>query len=289
MENVKVKPFLKWPGGKRRVLPEIKKYIPEQYGTYYEGFIGGGAVLLDLLPVNARVSDVNSELIQSYQTIRDNVTEIIEALEKHAANHSLEHFMAVRALDRNIEGFANIDAVTKTARMIYLNRTCFNGLYRVNSKNQFNSPFGKYENPKIVDRENLTALSAWLKSSNVEFSDQGYKNTISLAGNDDFVYLDPPYIPLTETASFVSYTKDGFDIDDQIALRDMAVEIDDRGGYVLLSNSDTPQIRELYKDFHIEAINVKRSVGASSATRKAVGEVLVLGKKLASEKGLLIA
>lgn len=289
MENVKVKPFLKWPGGKRRVLPEIKKYIPEQYGTYYEGFIGGGAVLLDLLPVNARVSDVNSELIQSYQTIRDNVTEIIEALEKHAANHSLEHFMAVRALDRNIEGFANIDAVTKTARMIYLNRTCFNGLYRVNSKNQFNSPFGKYENPKIVDRENLTALSAWLKSSNVEFSDQGYKNTISLAGNDDFVYLDPPYIPLTETASFVSYTKDGFDIDDQIALRDMAVEIDDRGGYVLLSNSDTPQIRELYQDFHIEAINVKRSVGASSATRKAVGEVLVLGKKLASEKGLLIA
>lgn len=289
MENVKVKPFLKWPGGKRRVLPEIKKYIPEQYGTYYEGFIGGGAVLLDLLPVNARVSDVNSELIQSYQTIRDNVTEIIEALEKHAANHSLEHFMAVRALDRDIEGFANIDAVTKTARMIYLNRTCFNGLYRVNSKNQFNSPFGKYENPKIVDRENLTALSAWLKSSNVEFSDQGYKNTISLAGNDDFVYLDPPYIPLTDTASFVSYTKDGFDIDDQIALRDMAVEIDDRGGYVLLSNSDTPQIRELYQDFHIEAINVKRSVGASSATRKAVGEVLVLGKKLASEKGLLIA
>lgn len=279
-----VKPFLKWPGGKRRVLPEIKKYVPETYNSYFEGFLGGGAVLLDLLPQKAYASDVNIELIQSYETIRDSVTDLVEALEVHASHHSLEYFLAVRALDRDAEAFAKISAVEQTARMIYLNRTCFNGLYRVNSKNQFNVPFGKYENPKIVDRENLTALSSWLSTNEISFSDKGYKDTIALAGENDFVYLDPPYIPLTETASFVSYTKDGFDIDDQIELRDKALAVNERGGYVLLSNSDTPQIRELYQDFHIEAINVKRSVGASSTTRKAVGEVLILGKKLADEK-----
>lgn len=287
MSDDKIKPFLKWPGGKRRVLPEIRKYVPESYNTYYEGFLGGGAVLLDLLPAKAVVSDVNVELIESYETIRDEKEALISLLEDHEQKNSLEYFLEVRAWDRAEDWLTASSKVKRTARMIYLNRTCFNGLYRVNRKNQFNAHFGHYKDPKVVDYENLDALSIWLKQADISFNHNGYKENISKAGAGDFVYLDPPYIPVTDTAYFVSYTKTGFDMDDQIALRDTAVEIDNRGGYVLLSNSDTPQIRELYKDFHIETIRVTRAIGAGAKSRVAVGEVLVLSKHLAEEKGLL--
>lgn len=286
-KEVKINPFMKWPGGKRRVLPEIRKYIPENYDTYYEGFLGGGAVLLDLLPEKAVVSDVNVELIEGYQTIRDEKGKLITLLEDHASKNSLDYFLEVRAWDRTEDWLTSSTQVERTARMIYLNRTCFNGLYRVNSKNQFNAHFGHYKDPKVVDYENLDALSTWLKSADISFNHYGYKENISKAGAGDFVYLDPPYIPVTDTAYFVSYTKNGFDMDDQIELRDTAADIDARGGYVLLSNSDTPQIRELYKDFHIETIRVTRAIGAGAKSRVAVGEVLVLSKHLAEEKGLL--
>lgn len=287
MSDDKIKPFLKWPGGKRRVLPEIRKYVPDSYGTYYEGFLGGGAVLLDLLPEKAVVSDINVELIESYETIRDEKDALIYLLEDHAGKNSLEYFLEVRSWDRAEDWLTASSKVKRTARMIYLNRTCFNGLYRVNRKNQFNAHFGHYKDPKVVDYENLEALSTWLKQADISFNHNGYKENISKAGSGDFVYLDPPYIPVTDTAYFVSYTKTGFDMDDQIALRDTAVEIDDRGGYVLLSNSDTPQIRELYEDFHIETIRVTRAIGAGAKSRVAVGEVLVLSKHLAEEKALL--
>lgn len=280
----KVKPFLKWPGGKRRVLPEIKKYIPQSYERYYEGFLGGGAVLFDLQPNKASVSDINDELINTYQVIRDKYDALIDVLTVHSTNNSLEYFLDIRAKDRDLNAWGDVSDVEKAARMIYLNRTCFNGIYRVNSKNQFNVPFGKYENPKIVDEDNLKAISSWFKTIDISFSADGYQSTIIKAGMNDFVYLDPPYIPLTNTSSFVSYTKDGFDINDQIELRDLASDINQEGGYVLLSNSDTPQVRELYKDFHIEGISVHRSVGAAAGTRKTVGEVLILGEKLANEK-----
>lgn len=286
-KEVKINPFMKWPGGKRRVLPEIRKYIPENYSTYYEGFLGGGAVLLDLLPEKAVVSDVNVELIEGYQTVRDEKDKLIALLEDHASKNSLDYFLEVRAWDRASDWLTASSQVERTARMIYLNRTCFNGLYRVNSKNQFNAHFGHYKDPKVVDYENLEALSTWLKSADISFNHNGYKENISKAGAGDFVYLDPPYIPVTDTAYFVSYTKNGFDMDDQIELRDTAADIDARGGYVLLSNSDTPQIRELYRDFHIETIRVTRAIGAGAKSRVAVGEVLVLSKHLAEEKELL--
>jgi DNA adenine methylase len=286
-KEIKINPFMKWPGGKRRVLPEIRKYIPESYGTYYEGFLGGGAVLLDLLPEKAVVSDVNVELIEGYQTVRDEKDTLIALLEDHASKNSLDYFLEVRAWDRAEDWLTSSTQVKRTARMIYLNRTCFNGLYRVNSKNQFNAHFGHYKDPKVVDYENLEALSTWLKSADISFNHNGYKENISKAGAGDFAYLDPPYIPVTDTAYFVSYTKNGFDMDDQIELRDTAADIDARGGYVLLSNSDTPQIRELYKDFHIETIRVTRAIGAGAKSRVAVGEVLVLSKHLAEEKRLI--
>lgn len=286
-KDAKINPFMKWPGGKRRVLPEIRKYIPENYGTYYEGFLGGGAVLLDILPEKAVVSDVNVELIEGYETVRDEKETLITLLEDHASKNSLDYFLEVRAWDRADDWLTKSTKVERTARMIYLNRTCFNGLYRVNSKNQFNAHFGHYKDPKVVDYENLNALSTWLKDAEISFNHNGYKENISKAGAGDFVYLDPPYIPVTETAYFVSYTKNGFDMADQIELRDTAADIDARGGYVLLSNSDTPQIRELYKDFHIETIRVTRAIGAGAKSRVAVGEVLVLSKHLAQEKGLL--
>lgn len=285
-KDAKINPFMKWPGGKRRVLPEIRKYIPENYSTYYEGFLGGGAVLLDLLPQQAVVSDVNVELIEGYETVRDEKETLITLLEDHASKNSLDYFLEVRAWDRADDWLTKSTKVERTARMIYLNRTCFNGLYRVNSKNQFNAHFGHYKDPKVVDYDNLNALSTWLKDAEISFNHNGYKENISKAGAGDFVYLDPPYIPVTETAYFVSYTKNGFDMADQIELRDTAADIDARGGYVLLSNSDTPQIRELYKDFHIETIRVTRAIGAGAKSRVAVGEVLVLSKHLAQEKGL---
>lgn len=285
--ETKISPFLKWPGGKRRVLPEIRKYVPDSYNTYYEGFLGGGAVLLDLLPEKAVVSDVNVELIEAYETIRDEKDAMIAFLEEHAGKNSLDYFLEVRARDRAEDWLTRSTKAERAARMVYLNRTCFNGLYRVNSKNQFNAHFGHYKDPKIVDYDNFASLSAWLQKTDISFNHDGYANNISSAGAGDFVYLDPPYIPLTSTAYFVSYTKTGFDMDDQIALRDVAAGIDGRGGYVLLSNSDTPQIRELYKDFHIENIRVSRAIGAGAKSRVAVGEVLVLSKHLAEEKGLI--
>lgn len=282
MADKKVTPVLKWPGGKRRVLPELKKYIPKTYTSYYEPFIGGGAMFFDLSPMIATVSDVNEELINVYKEIQQDPTNLLTELGKHALNHSESYFYQIRALDRNDTLYAALSKAEKAARMIYLNRTCFNGLYRVNSKNQFNTPYGKYVNPRIVDAENIQAIHDWMSRRKITFSNGDYSSSLKPATAGSFIYLDPPYVPATETASFVSYSKDGFSMENQEALKDLALTLDAAGSFIMLSNSDTPLTRELYKDFIIKPINVSRSVGASASSRNKVGEVIVLGKTLAA-------
>lgn len=282
MADKKVTPVLKWPGGKRRVLPELKKYIPKTYTSYYEPFIGGGAMFFDLSPMIATVSDVNEELINIYKEIQQDPTNLLTELGKHALNHSESYFYQIRALDRDDILYAALSSAEKAARMIYLNRTCFNGLYRVNSKNQFNAPYGKYTNPRIVDAENIQALHDWMSLRKITFSNGDYSSSLKSATAGSFIYLDPPYVPATETASFVSYSKDGFSMENQEALKDLALTLDAAGSFIMLSNSDTPLTRELYKDFIIKPINVSRSVGASASSRNKVGEVIVLGKTLAA-------
>lgn len=275
-------PLLKWPGGKRRVLPELQKYIPKTYNKYYEPFVGGGALFFNLQPSDAVISDFNGELVNFYAQVKDNHELLIEELQKTKYENSLENFLDIRKLDRDADVFSGLTKVERAARMLFLNRTCFNGLYRVNSKNQFNVPFGKYPKPRIIDKDNLENVSKLFNQNDVSIVEGSYLAVTSeIKDGGNFVYMDPPYIPLTATSSFASYTMDGFGSDEQILLMEEAKRLDGLGNFVLLSNSDTPATRELYKDFHIKSISVNRSVGASASTRVGVGEVIVLGNTLA--------
>lgn len=286
-ENI-AKPLLKWPGGKRRVLKHLEKYIPERFNSYVEPFFGGGALFFNLKPTVGVINDYNSELVNVYLTVKNFPAELVSELEKEKYSNSSTHFLNIRGLDRDPDVYDGLSSVEKAARTLFLNRTCFNGIYRVNSKNQFNVPFGKYDNPKIVDKENIFEVHHLLNSGDIKITSGDYKNVLTgfESSQGSFIYLDPPYAPLTDTASFVSYTDKGFDVEDQVELRDIASALDRSGNHVLLSNSDTPIIRELYKDFLIIPISVQRSVGASANTRIGVGEVLILGSFLAESKGL---
>jgi DNA adenine methylase len=279
------RPFLKWAGGKRALLPEILPRIPEFSGRYIEPFLGAGAVMLALpTDIPKIANDFNSELISIYTSIRDFHEDLLRELKRH--KNTSEHFYKVREWDR-LPGYENRTSIQKAARFIYMNKTCFNGLYRVNSKGQFNVPYGSPKNPEIFNAEHLRRVSEILNgidlqgrksSPKVKFSSGDFRNVTSKAKRDDFIYLDPPYDPLTPTSAFVSYQKEGFGRADQLALRDEVVRLTEIGASVLLSNSDTPFIRKIYREsklFKIESIQVRRAIGASAASRGKVGEVLI--------------
>lgn len=272
-KNKLLQPFLKWAGGKRQLLPEIRKYIPTKYNTYYEPFVGAGAVLFDLQPKKAVINDVNVELINTYEVIKDHVDELIEDLKKH--ENDSEYFYKIRDLDRQ-EEFKSLTPVQKSSRIIFLNKTCFNGLFRVNSQGQFNVPFGKYKNPQIVNEIVLKAVSHFLNKSKVTITNQDFQEVVANAKKGDFVYFDPPYDPVSDTSSFTGYSLDGFNKQDQERLRDTFVELDKRGCYVLLSNSATDYIKDLYKDFHIEIVSASRNINSNASKRGKIDEVLVM-------------
>jgi len=287
MKSIKAQPLMKWPGGKRRVLPELVKYVPKDFNSYYEPFIGGGALFFELEPENAFITDINTELINLYEVVKSQPDALIQELKDKKYVNEAEAFNEIRALDRSTDVFNSLSKVQRAARTIYLNRTCFNGLYRVNSNNQFNAPFGRYAKPRILDEPNILASSALFNDKNVSIKNSSFNDALNaVKGTQNFIYLDPPYIPLTPTASFVSYAKDGFSYEQQEELRDKALELDNQGNFILLSNSDTPITRELYSDFVIVPIQVKRSVGANASSRVAVGEVLALSPSLAKHLGL---
>ena len=263
-------PIVKWVGGKRQLMFELLKNMPKSHNRYFEPFIGGGALFFELQPKNAYISDKNEELINLYSIVRDNVYELIADLSKHEV--SKEYFLEIRNLDRTDE-YKNLLNVQRASRFIYLNRTCFNGLYRVNSQGQFNVPFGNYKNPRIVDENNLLNCSELLKNTEIKCAD--FSEILTKVKRGDFVYFDPPYVPLNETSSFTSYTKDGFDMDMQFKLREVCDELDSMGVMFMLSNSDTKFVNELYSNYEIKKVSASRAVNANSEGRGKITEVLV--------------
>ena len=264
------KPFVKWAGGKRQLLNILLDNAPASYGTFYEPFLGGGALLLALMPARAVVSDTNAELINAYLVIRDHLEGLVRSLRHHRNEEA--YFYAIRAQDT-----AKLNEVRRASRFIYLNKTCYNGLYRENSKGQFNAPYGRYENPNVVDAENLSAISAYLRGSEVKILCQDYKTTSMLARKDDFVYFDPPYHPLNQTSSFTKYVKGDFTVPDQEELAETYCTLAQKGCYVMLSNSNTSYIKELYKDFTIIEVEANRFINCQGDKRgKGLFELLIL-------------
>lgn len=263
-------PIVKWVGGKRQLMFELIKNMPKSYNRYFEPFVGGGALFFELQPENAYISDMNEELINLYSVVRDNVYELIEDLGKHEV--SKEYFLEIRNIDRT-EQYAKLSSIERASRFIYLNRTCFNGMYRVNSKGEFNVPFGHYKNPRIIDENNLLNCSKLLNKTEIKCTD--FSEILTKVQKDDFVYFDPPYVPLNETSSFTSYTKDGFDIDMQFKLRDVCDELDSMGVKFMLSNSDTKLVNELYANYEIKKVFASRQINANADGRGKITEVLV--------------
>lgn len=274
--NEKPKPFVKWVGGKRQLLRQFRDmglYPPDDFdpvtNTYFEPFVGGGAVFFDLLPKKAELSDLNSELVITYNVIKNDVDALIKSLKKH--KYEKGYYLEMRAKDPKTLPDLNV-----ASRFIFLNRTCFNGMYRVNSKGGFNVPFGKYTNPIICDEENLRKVSKALQK--VTIKNQDYKNVLKNAKKGDFVYFDPPYYPVSKTASFTSYTADGFLEKEQTELRDTFVKLHKRGCYAMLSNSDTPFINKLYSDIKgvkVSKVTAGRAINSNAAKRGKISEVLV--------------
>ena len=262
----RARPFLKWAGGKTQLVPEILARFPEHFGRYFEPFAGGAAVFFALAPRKGALSDVNASLIGAYQAIRDELPAVLEVLRRHVATE--EHFYRVRAQDPGA-----LSPAAAAARFIYLNRTCFNGLYRVNRAGRFNVPFGRYKNPTLCDADNLTAVSEMLQGADLRV--ESVFEAARRVRRGDLVYLDPPYDPLSPTASFTSYTDQGFGRDAQVRLAELFRALARRGAHVVLSNSDTPFINELYRDFRVEKVYARRAINSRADRRGPVTEVLV--------------
>lgn len=268
-----MKPVLKWVGGKSQLLREIRQRIPAEIDTYYEPFIGGGAVFFSIAPQKAVISDMNGELINLYQVIKTSPDALIASLKKH--ENTPDYFYQLRAKDRNKRNYSRLCAVTKASRMIYLNRTCFNGLYRVNSRGELNAPFGHYKNPQICNEPNIREISEFLSSHNIEILQADFEEVLSRAKAGDFVYLDPPYDPVTDTASFTGYVAGGFDREQQRRLKACCDRLNEAGVKFLLSNSSTEFILDLYKDYRIDFVDAKRNINCKGNGRGSVQEVLV--------------
>jgi DNA adenine methylase len=260
------RPFLKWAGGKSQLIQQYIPHFPKEYQTYYEPFLGGGAIFFHLLPRRAVLTDINPSLVNVYECVRDRVEALIEMLQEHERSHCLEHYYQTRSnhVGSNLE---------RAARLIYLNKTCFNGLYRENAKGEFNVPMGKYKNPAVCQIELLRSVSKTLQT--VTIGIQPFDEVVNQATPHDFVYFDPPYHPISTTSNFTSYSRYSFTASDQERLRDVFVKLANRGAKVMLSNSDCPFVRELYKDFNIYTISASRAINSNAQKRGKITEVLV--------------
>ncbi|WP_088839395.1 DNA adenine methylase [Listeria sp. ILCC792] len=275
-QTLELKPFTKWTGGKRQLLPQLLEYVPKEFETYYEPFVGGGALLFEMQPQKAVINDYNQALIETYEVIRDDVEKLITLLKQHQKQNCSEYYYHIRSFDRD----GRIHDTNKTwraARILYMLRVNFNGLYRVNSNNQFNTPYGRYKNPKIVDEENLRNVSMYLKHDNVKIMNGDFQDSLRNVKEGDFIYLDPPYVPLSETANFTSYTASGFNLSSQERLRDVFKELDRRGAFVMLSNSNSSIVHDLYKEYShtIKKVQATRMINSKATERGKIEEVLI--------------
>lgn len=260
------KPFIKWAGGKGQLLNELTKRVPHNFRRYFEPFVGGGALFFRIQPSQAVIADKNAELVNAFIIVRDRVGELIKDLAKH--KNEQEYYYALRALDPQ-----KMSPVERASRFIYLNKTCYNGLWRVNRQGNFNVPFGRYKNPKICDIPNLQAVSAVLQGTEILCTD--FEEAVQEASQGDFIYFDPPYQPLTSTAYFTNYVQEGFGENEQQRLARLMKKLSDLGCFVMLSNSDTDFIRELYKDFKVETVSANRFINCKANQRIGVTELII--------------
>lgn len=274
--NVLAQPFLKWAGGKRQLLPAIKEYIPQQFGQYYEPFIGAGAVLFSLQPKKSIINDTNGELINCYRVIKDNPEELLDLCQEHREKNSKEHFYSLREQDRR-DDFQDRSPLERAARIIYLNKTCFNGLFRVNSSGQFNVPYGNYSNPVIADPAVIKSVSAYLNQRDVRILEGDFAKAVSTARKGAFIYFDPPYHPISDTSSFTGYSANGFGEKEQVRLKELCDRLTERGCQVLVSNSSAPLIKKLYSAPNYEIVEVKasRAINAVASRRGRINELLI--------------
>lgn len=272
-KNKLVAPVVKWVGGKRQLISDLKPLLPKRIATYCEPFVGGGALLFELQPKTVYINDINKELIQVYTVIRNDVEALIAELQKF--KNEADYFYTVRDWDRDEEKYSSLSETLKAARILYLNKTCYNGLYRVNSAGEFNSPFGYYRNPNIVNAPTLRAVSSYLNTATVHLTSLNYMEVLQALPKDTFVYLDPPYDPVSDTSSFTGYSKGGFSREDQIRLRECCDGLNKRGLKFMLSNSATDFIKEQYAAYNITIVQAKRAVNSIAAKRGEIDEVVV--------------
>ena len=272
--NIILSPVVKWVGGKRQLLTDIYPLVPKKMTVYVEPFIGGGAVLFHLQPAKAIINDSNVELINIYRTIKDSPNELISLLELHEQNNNEEYFYSIRNLDRQ-ENYNELGNIEKAARIIYLNKTCYNGLFRVNQAGQFNSPYGRYKSPNIVNRPVILAMHKYFNENDIQIEQGDYNIVLNSLSKGAFVYLDPPYMPISSSASFTGYTETGFNEDEQTRLKTECDKLNKSGIKFLLSNSDHLFIKDLYKEYTITIVKAKRSINSNSEKRGEINEVLI--------------
>jgi DNA adenine methylase len=270
--TTQARPFLKWAGGKSQILDELIARMPSAFNAYHEPFVGSGALFFALASQSALgktyLSDSSLPLIETYLAVRNEVDDLIRLLARHKSKHSRDYYYKLRA--RNAE---KLSPLQRAARMIYLNKTCYNGLYRENKAGQFNVPLGRYKNPSIYDEDNLRVASEVLRKANV--TRRHFATALRRVKPGDFVYFDPPYHPRSRTSSFTAYDGEGFAIKDQVALRLAFGELAERGVHVMLSNSDTPLIRELYAGYRVDKVQAKRAINSKGGARGKITELII--------------
>lgn len=276
--DVPLQPFIKWAGGKTQILEQVARFLPpaDTFQTYFEPFLGGGAVFLHMKPTEAIISDMNYELISVYNVIKNDVEKLMEKLEEFKKEHLTEdlYYFKRAAYTKLLSKDLKMDAVDRAALFIFLNKTCYNGLYRVNQKGGFNVPFGKYDKtPNLYHRKNIVHVSKLLENKKI-YCDT-FESVLNLATKNDFVYLDPPYLPSLSRNEFTSYTKDRFEISKHDKLAEIFADLDSRGCKVLLSNSDNPYVRRLYSKFRNTIVRADRMINCKSSNRKGFQELLI--------------
>ena len=274
----KYQPFIKWVGGKRGLLKQLLPLFPKKFKNYHEPFLGGGAVFFELYSLGylkdkkIYLSDINSELINTYNVVKNSPIDLISNLEIYKEKHSKDFYYETRELDRE-DGFLKISELERATRFIYLNKTCFNGLYRVNKKGYFNTPIGSYKNPNIADKDIILSASSALQ--NAIITNQSFVKVIENSNKDDLVYFDPPYYPLNATSNFTAYDSNCFLEDAQFELFEVFDTLSDNEVKVLHSNSDTDFIKDLYKKHHINLVTANRFINSKSNGRGKINEVLI--------------
>ncbi len=270
--NKLIAPIVKWVGGKRQLLSAISALVPKNYSYYHEPFFGGGALLFHLQPKKATINDFNQELINVYQVIKENPEELIQDLKKH--KNEPGYFYNLRALDRN-SNFDKLSKIKKASRVIFLNKTCYNGLYRVNNAGEFNSPFGRYKNPNIVNEITIRAVSKYFNNNDINILGTDFEKAMEGVKKGSFVYLDPPYHPISESSNFTGYVQGGFDMYDQVRLKDLCDRLNKNGISFLLSNSATQFIEDLYKEYNLIYVKANRHINSNPNKRGEIDEVLI--------------